>query len=138
LQPLIFHNYFLILSKAPMMQTMKAALSLCFSLFLMASSGAYAAGAIAVDDEVGETDAGYGIITGADSREEAARDALKECRKSGNTDCKVVVRFDQCGAYAASKKYAGIGYGGSLEKAKSMALDACGNSSCKIVVADCE
>lgn len=117
---------------------MKTSFYLFFSFLIMASSGAYAAGAIAVDDEEGDDEPGYGIIVGADSREDAARDALKECKKSGNKACKVVVRFDKCGAYAASNKYFGIGYGSSLDKAKSMAVDACGNSKCKVLVSDCE
>lgn len=117
---------------------MKIALNLCFSLLLAASGKLYAAGAIAVDDEQGEDEPGYGLIVGEDTREDAAREALKACRKSGNTHCKVVVRFDKCGAYATSKKYYGVGYGSSLKKAEAMALDACGNSRCEIKISDCE
>ena len=119
-------------------QTMKTSLYLLFSFFMIVSSSAYAAGAIAVDDEEGDDEPGYGISIGADSREEAGRDALKNCKKSGNTSCKVVVRFDKCGAYAASRKYYGIGYGSSLRKAENMAVEACGNSNCKVLVSDCE
>ena len=100
--------------------------------------GAFAAGAIAVDDEEGETDPGYGVVTGASSRDEAGRQAMAECRKQGNKGCKVAVRFDTCGAYAASKKYSGIGYGRSADVAKTMAMNECGNSRCKIIVAECE
>jgi hypothetical protein len=100
--------------------------------------GAFAAGAIAVDDEEGETDPGYGVVTGMGSRDEAAREALKECRKQGNKECKVAVRFDKCGAYAASKKYSGIGYGRSEDVARTMAMNECGNRACKIIVAECE
>ncbi len=120
------------------MKALKTALPLLFSFLLATSGSAFAAGAIAVDDEQGDDEPGYGIVVGEDTREDAGREALKACRKSGNTDCKVVVRFDKCGAYAASKKYYGIGYGSSLNKAKSMALDACGNSNCKVLVSDCE
>ena len=111
-------------------------------LLLLASlilpMGAFAAGAIAVDDEEGESDPGYGVVTGAATRDEAGRGALAECRKSGNKNCKVVVRFDKCGAYAASKKNAGIGFGASESVAKNKALEECGTSACKIVVAECE
>lgn len=100
--------------------------------------GAFAAGAIAVDDDEGDTDPGYGVVTGAGSRDEAGRAALAECKKQGNKNCKVAVRFDTCGAYASSKKYSGIGFGASLAVAKSKALDECGNSACKIIVAECE
>jgi hypothetical protein len=99
---------------------------------------ARAAGAIAVDDEAGAKaeDVGYGIGSG-DSREEAAADAKKQCKKAGNSDCKVVVRYDTCGAYAASKNYTGVGWGNSEGEAKSNALEACG-SGCKVVVSDCQ
>ena len=99
---------------------------------------AFAAGAIAVDDEEGESDPGYGVITGASSRDEAGRQALAECRKQGNKNCKVVVRFDKCGAYAASKKNAGIGFGSTAALAKIKALEECGTNACKIVVSECE
>ena len=100
--------------------------------------GVHAAGAIAVDDEEGETDPGYGVVVGADSREEAAKDAMKECRKQGNKGCKVVVRFDKCGAYAGSKKYYGVGYGRTKDVANTMAMNECGNKSCKVLVSECE
>jgi hypothetical protein len=100
--------------------------------------GAFAAGAIAVDDEEGERDPGYGIVTGASSRAEAGRDAMKECRKQGNKNCKVAVRFDTCGAYASSRKNSGIGYGKSVDVARTMAMNECGTKACKIIVAECE
>lgn len=102
------------------------------------SGAAFAAGAIAVDDEEGTkaSDVGYGIGSGS-TRDEAASAAMKECKKAGNSGCKVVVRYDTCGAYAASKKYSGIGWGKSEDVARSKALDECG-SGCKIVVADCD
>lgn len=100
--------------------------------------GAFAAGAIAVDDEEGQTDPGYGVIVGADSRDEAASQALRECRKHGNKDCKVVVKFDKCGAYAGSKKYYGVGWGRSKDVANTMAMNECGNKACKVLVSECE
>lgn len=100
--------------------------------------GAMAAGAIAVDDEEGETEPGFGVVVGSDSRDTAAKEALAECRKSGNKNCKVVVRFDKCGAYAVSKKYFGIGYGRSEDVARTMAMNECGNTACKVIVAECE
>lgn len=100
--------------------------------------GAFAAGAIAVDDEEGEAEPGYGVITGAASRDEAGQQALAECRKQGNKSCKVAVRFDKCGAYAASKQNFGIGYGNTEGLAKAKALEDCGANACKIIVAECE
>jgi hypothetical protein len=112
------------------------ALSIAASL-MIASSGAFAAGAIAVDDEQGSkaSEVGFGIGVG-DTREEAGRSAMAECRKAGNSNCKVAVRYDTCGAYAASRNTSGIGWGSSEDIARNKALDACG-SACRIVVADC-
>lgn len=98
---------------------------------------AFAIGAIAVDDEEGEDEPGYGFVTGYDNKDEARRDALKECKKSGNTGCKVVAWFETCGAYAASKKYYGAGWGGTKQKAEAMALDKCGGK-CRVIVSECE
>ena len=103
----------------------------------MASSFAFAAGAIAVDDDEGSMDTGYGLVTGASSRDVAGAEAMKLCKKAGNNDCKIVARFDTCGAYAASKTHYGAGWGGTLDKAKSMAMDKC-EGSCKVLIAQCE
>lgn len=117
----------------------KQILALAFSCVMALTSGAaLAAGAIAVDDEEGvkAADVGYGIGTG-DSREAAGKDAVKECRKAGNSNCKVAVRYDTCGAYAASKTETGVGWGDSETEAKTNAMEACG-SGCKLVVSDCQ
>ena len=99
-----------------------------------------AAGAIAVDDEEGMKagDVGYATATGYSTREAAGKAALQSCKDEGNSSCKVVVRFDTCGAYAGSSDYFGIGWGKSEEVATRAALDQCGSKSCKIVVSDCE
>lgn len=110
-------------------------LLVCSLLFL--PIGAYAAGAIAVDDEAGEIDAGYGIAVGLDTREEAAKEALKYCKEFGNTSCKVVARFDTCGAYVTSRDYYGVGWGGTKQAAVRMAKEQCGES-CKVIVSECE
>ena len=49
-----------------------------------------------------------------------------------------MVWFESCGAYAASKKYYGVGWGASEAKAREMALSRCGNDHCKVVIAECE
>jgi hypothetical protein len=98
----------------------------------------WAAGAIAVDDDDETEEAGYGMVVGYDTREEAAKEALKECKSQGNSDCRVVARFDTCGAYAASQQYYGVGWGSTEAKAKTMALSKCAQKSCKVVVSDCE
>ncbi|MCE7027288.1 DUF4189 domain-containing protein [Jiella avicenniae] len=122
------------------MRTARAiCLAVCFLAFVPATPG-LAAGAIAVDDEEGMKagDVGYGTATGYSTREAAGAAALKNCRDEGNGNCKVVVRFDTCGAYAGSADYFGIGWGESQRAAESAALEQCGNNSCRIVVSDCE
>ena len=100
---------------------------------------AFAAGAIAVDDDEGDAikDIGYGIATNESSRASAGEAAMRNCRKEGNKNCKLVVRFDQCGAYAANKKSYGVGWGTSEGAPKRMALDQCGGG-CRVVISDCE
>jgi hypothetical protein len=101
--------------------------------------GAWAEGAIAVDDQAGSKpgDAGYGIGFG-DSKEAAQAAALKQCKAAGNDACTVAVWFKKCGAYASSHEKYGIGWGGSEDIAKSRALDSCGNANCRIVASECE
>jgi Domain of unknown function (DUF4189) len=103
----------------------------------LSTTHVYASGAIAVDDAIGDTP-GYGVATGEDTQAEAARAALKKCKKVGNSDCRVVVKFEKCGAYAASKKYFGVGTGSTKAEARENALEECGNSACKVIVSDCE
>lgn len=112
--------------------------ALAFTLALALPHSAFAVGAIAVDDEEGDNEPGFGYVTGMNSEAEAKAGALKECRASGNKDCKVAVWFTTCGAYANSRKYSGIGYGKTKKIAEARALDDCGNDACKIVVSDCE
>lgn len=102
------------------------------------SSTVLAYGAIAVDDEQGESEPGYGFATGEGSQDAAKRAALKQCRESGNDHCKVAVWFKQCGAYAASNKYYGYGYGDTKAVAKRKALEMCARDDCKVVIAECE
>jgi hypothetical protein len=105
---------------------------------MLAATQSFAAGAIAVDDEAGTkaADVGYGIGSGS-TREEAGASALVECRKAGNSSCKIAVRYDTCGAYAASHDYTGIGWGSSESEARNNALSSCG-AGCKLVVSDCQ
>lgn len=112
--------------------------ALALSLLLAAPLASFAAGAIAVDDEVGDAEPGYGLVTGEGSRESASSAALAMCRRSGNANCKVVARFDTCGAYASSKKFYGAGWGASEAAARSMAMERCGNDACQVHVAECE
>jgi hypothetical protein len=108
------------------------------ALALAVPLSASAAGAIAVDDQVGDKEPGYGFATGHKNRDDAGRAAMKECRKSGNDSCKIVARFDNCGAYASSKKYSGAGWGKTQKAAERMALEKCGHERCKVHVSECD
>ena len=105
---------------------------------LSMSHAAFGYGAIAVDDEVGDSDPGYGLAVGEDTQDDAKKAALKYCREQGNKHCKVAVWFKQCGAYASSHKYYGYGYGATKAIAKKKALEMCGRGNCEVKVADCE
>jgi len=110
-------------------------------LFVMASAGSgWCWGAIAVDDEAGtdSDEAGYGSATGYDSRAEAANDAMAACQNEGNENCRLVLTFQKCGAYAASLDQYGIGRAATLKQAEQRALADCGDANCHLVVSDCE
>ena len=110
------------------------------ALFAVALTGsALAWGAIAVDDEQGThpDDVGYGFSSGHNSAAAARSGAMAECRKQGNTGCKVVLTFARCGAYAASHRHYGIAEGTSATAAGRDAVAACG-AGCKVVVGECE
>lgn len=117
---------------------MKKFVSLFFVLSLLGPGSAFAVGAIAVDDDVGDADPGYSIATGQDSEAAAKKAALAKCKSSGNDNCKVAVWFKGCGAYASSKKYSGAGWGKTEEAAKANALEKCGSPKCKIQVSECD
>jgi hypothetical protein len=117
---------------------MKKIAALFLALSLLGPSSAFAYGAIAVDDDVGDSDPGYGIATGEASEAAAKKAALAKCKKAGNDNCKVAVWFKGCGAYASSKKYSGAGWGKTEEIAKAKALEKCGSERCKIQVSECD
>jgi hypothetical protein len=95
---------------------------------------AFAAGAIAVDEE--GTEAGYGWVIGKKSMGEAGSAAMAECFDGGNKACRIAVRFEACGAYAASWRFSNAGWGATKAEAQAMALRDC--KDCKIVVSDCD
>ena len=116
---------------------MKSIRTAVLALSLLSSLPALAMGAIAVDTEHGQKagDEGYGIGWGT-SRNAASADALRECQSAGNTNCKVLVWFETCGAYASNRTTYGTGWGRTQEDAEAMALTKCGR--CKIVLSECE
>lgn len=117
---------------------MKKILRFALCMILTAPLSAFAIGAIATDDDVGDSEPGYGIATGYDSKEEAKKAALKNCQEAGNDNCEVSVWFEGCGAYASSKKYSGSGWGKTQAIAEANALEKCGTDSCSIKVSDCD
>jgi hypothetical protein len=105
---------------------------------LLLPLNAFAIGAIAVDDNESLAVPGYGLVTGRDSKGSAQRDALKLCAKAGNDGCEVVAWFETCGAYAASQKFYGVGWGSTRDAAEGMAMGNCGNDNCEILISECE
>jgi hypothetical protein len=101
---------------------------------------ALAWGAIAVDDEPGQEpdDVGYGIVTGAATKAQAGADARSACREAQNEDCKLVLTFRKCGAYAASPATFAVGAATTLKAAEQRALAGCAATDCRIVASDCE
>jgi hypothetical protein len=106
-------------------------------LSIAMSGNAWAIGAIAVDDEAGSHDVGYGFVTGYSNKHEAIAAAIRECKAHGNTDCKSTIWFKNCGAYAVSENYYGTGWGDTARDAERMAHDSCGHN-CRIVISECE
>jgi hypothetical protein len=110
-------------------------------LVLVASTQTlFAWGAIAVDDEPGlDPDGiGYGIISGYAIKSEAINDAIDACKNEGNEDCRIVLVFKKCGAYAASMDNYGVGGAQTLREAEQRALASCGDRECRLIVSDCD
>jgi len=101
---------------------------------------ALAIGAIAVDDYYDEdpSESGYGIATEYLTTREASAAALDACKSEQNSDCKVVLTFKKCGAYAASQGGYGVGSANTREAAEKRALRQCGDANCIVVVSDCD
>jgi len=117
---------------------MKKITLLAALLLALTATSAFAIGAIAVDDQAGDKDAGYGWATGYATKEEAFEAALAECKKAGNANCQSKVWFAACGAYASNANYYGIGWGPTKAAAEQKAMGDCAHSDCKIHVSACE
>ena len=98
---------------------------------------AFAAGAIAVSDNGGKGAPVYLTVSGKGSVGEASRVVIKKCIDSGLVQCKVIVTFDKCGAYATSSTSSGAGWGITGRIARNMALRNCGDG-CSIVANECD
>lgn len=118
----------------------KAATLIAAALLTIVSAGvALAVGAIAVDDYYDEdpSEAGYGIATEYRTAREASAAALDACQSEQNSDCKVVLTFKKCGAYAASMGGYGVASASTLAEAEKRALRQCGDANCIVVISDC-
>ncbi len=123
------------------MRQLTASLLTAAALALASTTAVLAWGAIAVDDAFGDEPSGigYGFATELASRQEASAGAMDACKsEEGNTDCKVVLVFKACGAYAASRTNFGVGTGGNLGTAEKRAMSLCGDGDCIVVVSGCE
>jgi hypothetical protein len=122
------------------MRSLVAAAVLTVMLGLAHAGAAWAWGAIAVDHDYGEDpeDSGYVLVAQHHAtRAAAAADALTTCQDNGD-NCEVVLTFQKCGAYAASKTRFGVGVATTLKRAEQRAVAACGRGDCQVVVSDCE
>lgn len=104
---------------------------------LLAAGRVGAIGAIAVDDDQKYDVPAYGYAVDFETREEAEKAAVKFCLEHGE-DCRPVVWFEGCGAYAHSRRHFGYGWGSTREKASDMALEKCGKASCKVLIVACD
>ena len=115
------------------MKTMKRIAAVA-ALTLVIPFQAFAAGAIAVDEDQDLT--AYGASSGRTNATDAGRIALAKCVETGHHSCKVAVRYEYCGAYAASWRFSSTGTGRTKAEAIKNALRDC--KECRVVVADCE
>ena len=91
---------------------------------------------ISIDGSAGEDHPYYGKGVGI-TRNEAEQGAQKSCHKVGGKQCKIVLSFQQCGAYAASARSTGKGTGTTKQIAEAQAISDCHSIDCKIIVSDC-
>jgi hypothetical protein len=122
------------------MRNVLAAAVLAAFVGLAHTSSAFAWGAIVVDHDYGEDpeDSGYVMLTQKHrTSDAAASEALLACQDNGD-HCEVVLKFQKCGAYAASKTNFGVGAAMSLKQAERRAVASCKGAGCRVVVSDCQ
>jgi hypothetical protein len=94
-------------------------------------------GAIAIDTTQATKEPSWGVGGGA-SEDEASGYALGFCLKTGSkTGCRVVVTYQQCGAFASNGEDAGWSKAPTKTEAEDGAIKACSQSGCKLVTSDC-
>lgn len=100
------------------------------------ASAATKVGVIAADNSAEDGSPYWGTGNGA-NEDEASKMALKNCVDAGGKACKVVVKYEKCGAYAVSGKVYGYGYGDTKKIAEDNAISYCKANDCKIIISDC-
>lgn len=122
------------------MRTVSQTLSAAALLATVSATAAFGWGAIVVDDDYDHTadEAGYASVTQYPTRRAAVDAAMSTCQTAENKDCRLVLSFTKCGAYAASTTRWGVGTGNTMAIAERRALSDCGYPDCQIVVSDCE
>lgn len=93
-------------------------------------------GSIAIDQVAGDTDPAYGYGV-ADTKEASEKIAHDYCVEAEGKNCKIVLNYQECGAYAVSSNSNGVGIGSTKKAAKDEAIKNCKSNDCKIVVVDC-
>lgn len=109
------------------------------SLWLVptARAGDTAWGAIAIDVTQKTSEPSYGVGGGA-TEAEASENATGFCQKTGSkAGCKIVVTYQQCGAFASNGHDAGWAKAPSKKEAEAAAVKACGQSDCAVAASDC-
>ncbi len=98
----------------------------------------FAWGAIAIDFATPSRSPDFGL-GGGQKEDEAKEAAIEYCEEAAgkNAMCKVVVTYQQCGAYAAKKNGGGYGINNTKKTAEAKAISGCDDDACKIVVSDC-
>jgi hypothetical protein len=122
------------------MRNLLAAAMLAAFVSLAYAGSAFAWGAIVVDHDYGEDpeDSGYVMITQKHpTSQAAASEAMLACQENGD-HCEVMLTFQKCGAYAASKTNFGVGAAASLKAAERRAVASCKGAGCRVVVSDCQ
>lgn len=96
------------------------------------------AGAIALASAGSSVVPKFGIVVGYKTVAEAEKAAINKCTANGGVNCRVVERFERCGAIAASDVAFGIGVGNSGRLARNKALSVCGSVECRVLDNACE
>jgi len=130
----ILRRFFMSFKAAPLLAAGLAFASLCLAPPARAADDW---GAIAIDTTQAAKEPSWGVGGGA-SEDEASGYALDFCLKTGTkAGCRVVVTYQQCGAFASDGHEAGWSKAPTKTEAESGAINACGGSGCKLVTSDC-